>query len=987
MAENLGEAVLEVRTDTKGFTRGIDEAQQRAKGLDKQLEKTSQSMKKLGGSMTSAGKSLSMFVTAPVVGLMALTAHLADVQLQAERGLGAALQFAGNEDALEGLKSYASGLQEITTVGDETTLVMLQVATSMGLSVDNAKTASKEAIGLAAAFGISEKSAIRYTASLADGDTTMLNRYIPSLRAVEDETERVALAHKILDDAFGLAVEAAKTGLGPWKQIKNEMGDVGEQIGMVVIEGLAPLVEHVRSMIKWVAKLSDTQKRWIVGIAGAAAALGPLLIAMGVLISMTGNVIGLAGRIVGFFVAKTAVTVADTGATVANTAANKANVLSLGKMTKGLGKAGLAGAVGASTFALTTWAMEVTGATTGLDRLIQKVESAARLTGWLGKSTRELNAEWEKNNAELMAQIEAQGRLQPVLRGTISFVEELARQDAAAAEAAKLHAAAEEELVAAIASLGLVTEAGVTESMAKLMLVIDSGRIPIEQLVPLLTEMNAKWEELGLLTPEMTLSLQELLLELHEQGEILTPAQLAMLDYADAMRIAGEQAVIAAAKQEELTLAVEDFMVRTADAMDQYTQGLLDAQTATGEFVTALSTTGPPTADSGFFSGLTDFFSDLVGLGGEAGSNTATSLLSNLGSMMKSGLKGLEGTLRGLFTKALSMIPVVGPILAAFAGPLFDGLKAIGKKVFDWVKGLFGGPDAAELQAREIAHSMDQMMIGLLDAQQLAEAGGQLWAQQNIAIRDSFLAIGLSEEAAAAAAKRLSDAVRESPEAAQAVIDSLGPIFEQTKAAMEATGLSMTELRNKVTNTAKRMGISTAEALQHILDEVKNTATETADAVTDTTQTMVDQFTTASESMSDSLSTAADIMAEDFLAAAQETKESFVEIGNGANDLAERIADRFSDMQFTVGVGFNVDDLPGAGTSKSNAIPALAKGGIVTRPTVALIGEKETEAVVPLSRLGAGGGSLTINLEVDGDRMATKVIKLTPRLLRELGLD
>ena len=125
----------------------------------------------------------------------------------------------------------------------------------------------------------------------------------------------------------------------------------------------------------------------------------------------------------------------------------------------------------------------------------------------------------------------------------------------------------------------------------------------------------------------------------------------------------------------------------------------------------------------------------------------------------------------------------------------------------------------------------------------------------------------------------------------------------------------------------------------------------------------------------------------DFLAAAQETKESFVEIGNGANDLAERIADRFSDMQFTVGVGFNVDDLPGAGTSKSNAIPALAKGGIVTRPTVALIGEKETEAVVPLSRLGAGGGSLTINLEVDGDRMATKVIKLTPRLLRELGLD
>ena len=45
-------------------------------------------------------------------------------------------------------------------------------------------------------------------------------------------------------------------------------------------------------------------------------------------------------------------------------------------------------------------------------------------------------------------------------------------------------------------------------------------------------------------------------------------------------------------------------------------------------------------------------------------------------------------------------------------------------------------------------------------------------------------------------------------------------------------------------------------------------------------------------------------------------------------------------------------------------ITALAKGGIVTRPTLALIGEAGPEAVVPLSgaagRSFAGGGSIII---------------------------
>lgn len=56
------------------------------------------------------------------------------------------------------------------------------------------------------------------------------------------------------------------------------------------------------------------------------------------------------------------------------------------------------------------------------------------------------------------------------------------------------------------------------------------------------------------------------------------------------------------------------------------------------------------------------------------------------------------------------------------------------------------------------------------------------------------------------------------------------------------------------------------------------------------------------------------------------------------------------------GIGINIPAIP--------SIPRLAKGGIVTKPTIAMIGEAGAEAVVPLSQAaGTGfGGGITINM-------------------------
>lgn len=70
-----------------------------------------------------------------------------------------------------------------------------------------------------------------------------------------------------------------------------------------------------------------------------------------------------------------------------------------------------------------------------------------------------------------------------------------------------------------------------------------------------------------------------------------------------------------------------------------------------------------------------------------------------------------------------------------------------------------------------------------------------------------------------------------------------------------------------------------------------------------------------------------------------------------------------------------INKIPGVniGTISNLGIPQLAEGGIVSKPTLAMIGEgRESEAVIPLSKLdkilseGGGGGNVTVNVNLSG---------------------
>jgi len=61
----------------------------------------------------------------------------------------------------------------------------------------------------------------------------------------------------------------------------------------------------------------------------------------------------------------------------------------------------------------------------------------------------------------------------------------------------------------------------------------------------------------------------------------------------------------------------------------------------------------------------------------------------------------------------------------------------------------------------------------------------------------------------------------------------------------------------------------------------------------------------------------------------------------------------------------------------------LAKGGIVTGPTIAMIGEAGSEAVIPLDRLGSFGGN-TITVNVNGGD-PNSIVRALQQYVRQSG--
>lgn len=275
------------QTETRKAEEELSRASKSAQAAGDQIQNVGRGLTSLGASLLVVGGAIST----ATLGTARWAYNAFTVQENAEIKLRASLEANGRAvNTLMGdYQKFASDLQGVTKVGDEATLGMLQQAESLGLTGEQAKRAAKNAIGLGSAMGMSAASALRYTALLEQGNATMLTRFLPTLRKIEDPTKRVAEAQRLLANMFNVATAEAQTAEGQYTQAMNALGDFGEQLGAVVAEYLKPFFTSLKETAVWLQGLSPGWKSAIGGALALGAGLGLVMVTMGSMVIIAGQ--------------------------------------------------------------------------------------------------------------------------------------------------------------------------------------------------------------------------------------------------------------------------------------------------------------------------------------------------------------------------------------------------------------------------------------------------------------------------------------------------------------------------------------------------------------------------------------------------------------------------------------------------------------------------------------------------------------------------
>ena len=262
-------------------------------------------MKKFGSGMKSAGRSLSTNLTLPLVAFGAASIAAFDKQAKAiaqvEAGLrstGATVGFTSKQ-----LQQMAAGLQKKTLFGDE---VILKDATAQLLTFTNITGTQFERTQMAALDLATRLDGDLKGASIQLGKA--LNDPVANLSALSRsgiqfseeqketiktlaETNRLADAQTLILDELekqygGSAEAAAQAGAGGIIQLKNELGDLMEEIGEMLMPILIDLGEIFKDIIGAFKSLSPESQKTTVVIGILAGALGPLLTVLGSIIGV-----------------------------------------------------------------------------------------------------------------------------------------------------------------------------------------------------------------------------------------------------------------------------------------------------------------------------------------------------------------------------------------------------------------------------------------------------------------------------------------------------------------------------------------------------------------------------------------------------------------------------------------------------------------------------------------------------------------------------
>lgn len=331
--------------------------------FEKKMSGATKTINNVGNKFSSAGRSMSLYVTSPLMGLAALSVRAYGVQEAAEVALQSALKQTGAEvDSNSArLKKYASEIQSQTVYGDELILQQMALGLQMGIGADKIEEATKAAVGLSAAYNIDLKTAMQLVGKAASGNTSALTRYGITVSKSGDAQSRFNELLKIGSSRFSTAQDAARTTNGQIAQLNNEVGDLAEEIGRELLPIMKDVLVIVRDGVRWFAGLDDSTKQWAVKIGIAAAALGPLAAGLGAVLSVGTKVITMYKGMAAASAAANLASAAGGGGAAGKVAGGLGGKLLSGAGLALGGKAALVAGTGVASFMGANWLQEKIG--------------------------------------------------------------------------------------------------------------------------------------------------------------------------------------------------------------------------------------------------------------------------------------------------------------------------------------------------------------------------------------------------------------------------------------------------------------------------------------------------------------------------------------------------------------------------------------------------------------------------------------------------
>lgn len=298
MSISVGDAVWTIRGDISKLSADLNNAK---KAVSDTMGEVLNQARSIGIGMTIVGGA--------IAGALGVAVKAASEQQNAQAQLEAAIKSTGGTAGLtsEELQKMASELQNVTTFGDEVVMsgqALMLTFTQIGK--ETFPEAMEAALNISTAMKTDLQSSVlqvgkalndpilgmtalrRVGVSFSEEQKNVIEKLVETGKTLEAQKMILAELNK---EFGGSARAAAETFSGALQQVKNQFGDMLEQIGFALIPTLHSLVDALRPVIGWMQNWITLHPQLTGALVISAGALSAFLLTVGPLLIVLPNIV------------------------------------------------------------------------------------------------------------------------------------------------------------------------------------------------------------------------------------------------------------------------------------------------------------------------------------------------------------------------------------------------------------------------------------------------------------------------------------------------------------------------------------------------------------------------------------------------------------------------------------------------------------------------------------------------------------------------